>query len=185
MWKWVRYVRDNLAGQSPTNKLVMFCLASRADDDGQCYPSVPQIATDSGLSARSVYRALSDLIVSGEIRKTGRTIRIMGGGDIPYEDCAERPEDSPPQEEKRDAPTMEDAVKVCMESGASMEQAKKFWRYNQARGWKKLNGKTGMSLPDLAKAWTDRWERNSPGDYERERMRRRDVKWAAGSASGR
>lgn len=54
----------------PAAKLVLFILAEHAHDDGSnTYPSVARIARDTGLSKRSVRRALKFLDGTGIIMK--------------------------------------------------------------------------------------------------------------------
>ena len=60
---WTRYlfaVRD-LNIDDPNAKLILYALASRADDNGYCYPSVNRIARDTALSRRTVQRRLAAL----------------------------------------------------------------------------------------------------------------------------
>ena len=65
------------------------------------------------------------------------------------------------------------AAKTCWEVGASNEQAYKFWRYNQTRGWPLL---ATMELVDVARRWRDRWQREHPDAYQHEQDIRREAK---------
>src|SRR5262245_7498012 len=55
-----------------TLKLVLFVLANRANDQGECFPSLSRISKDSSLSRASVARALKQLEFLGVIRRTKR-----------------------------------------------------------------------------------------------------------------
>ena len=56
----VHAVRD-ISGLTPTQKSVLYALASRANADQQCWPALRTIAADSGASPASVKRALISL----------------------------------------------------------------------------------------------------------------------------
>lgn len=73
-----------------------------------------------------------------------------------------------------DRPTVAkiDAVKTCYNFGASKDEAEKFWRYNEAKGWPLL--KT-MTLADIARRWIDEWQRKEPESYAYEVERRRQA----------
>ena len=57
------------------------------------------------------------------------------------------------------------AARTCWEIGVSNEEAYKFWRYNQVRGWPLL---ATMELVDIARRWRDTWQREHPVEFERE-----------------
>ena len=61
-------VRD-LRGVTAPEKLVLFVLATRADAKGRCVPSYRRLAKDTGLSRRTVMRAMAGL---RELRKPRR-----------------------------------------------------------------------------------------------------------------
>lgn len=65
-----------------------------------------------------------------------------------------------------------EAAKICYSLGASKEEAFKFWRYNEAKGWPLLDT---MPLPDIAKRWIDEWQRREPESYAYEVNRRREA----------
>ena len=65
------------------------------------------------------------------------------------------------------------ASKTCWDVGASNEQAYKFWRYNQTRGWPLL---ATMELVDIARRWRDRWQREHPDEYDHEQDIRRKAR---------
>ena len=67
------------------------------------------------------------------------------------------------------------AAKTCWEVGVSNEEAYKFWRYNQTRGWPLL---ATMQLVDVARRWRDKWMREDPGGYEHEQEIRREARRA-------
>jgi Helix-turn-helix domain len=86
----VVYVRDYCQDIPPTPRLVLYALASRAGDDWQYQCSQAQLARDTGLSVRTVRRAVEDLVaaryltVVPELRKRGRpteafTYRFVSG----------------------------------------------------------------------------------------------------------
>jgi hypothetical protein len=52
-----------------TEKHVLLVLATRGDAKGQCSPGIPRIALDTGLSERSVHRALVALEAAGHITR--------------------------------------------------------------------------------------------------------------------
>ena len=74
----VVYVRDHCKEIPPVPRLVLYALASRAGDDWQYQCSQQQLAHDTGLSVRTIRRAVEELITSRyltvepEIRKRGR-----------------------------------------------------------------------------------------------------------------
>lgn len=57
---------------SATCKLVLVCLADRADDDGACFPSLRDIQARTGLSERAVRNALADMERAGVMRRDMR-----------------------------------------------------------------------------------------------------------------
>ena len=65
-----------------------------------------------------------------------------------------------------------EAAKICYSLGASKEEAFKFWRYNEAKGWPLLDT---MTLLDIAKRWIDEWQRREPESYAYEVNRRREA----------
>lgn len=56
------------------DRLVLLALANHADAAWCCFPSVPQIAVEAGVSERSVYRSIASLELLGELEKAA------GGG---------------------------------------------------------------------------------------------------------
>lgn len=62
---------------------------------------------------------------------------------------------------------------TCWRTGCSNEEAHKFWRYNQSRGWPLLA--SGMSLLDIALRWRDTWSAMDPEGYRYERERRQSA----------
>jgi predicted transcriptional regulator len=59
-------------------KQIMFYLINRANAEGTCFPSVNTIASDCGISARTVQRTMSVLLKEGFIKKDSR-FREKGG----------------------------------------------------------------------------------------------------------
>lgn len=92
---------------SPTRKAVLFDLADRANDSGECYPSVARIANDTELSERAVRDALRALEAAGLIRSSARsgtstiytlTLRTpAGGADLPRQDVPPTPAPAAPK----------------------------------------------------------------------------------------
>jgi len=64
-WQHIELVRE-LALQ-PTSKLILFALASRADDDGRCWPSIRKLCQDTGLARRTVQLHLGQLAGCGAV----------------------------------------------------------------------------------------------------------------------
>lgn len=62
----------NLQGISPTDKHVLLNLADFADEVGSCYPSRKTIARRTGLSTRTVERALESLQTQGLLAASAR-----------------------------------------------------------------------------------------------------------------
>jgi DNA-binding MarR family transcriptional regulator len=59
---------------SPSEKFVLFALANRADTKEICFPSIARIASDTGLSERTISRSLKTLEQKTWIKKiTGHT----------------------------------------------------------------------------------------------------------------
>ncbi|MGV8147315.1 MAG: helix-turn-helix domain-containing protein [Alkaliphilus sp.] len=52
--------------------LVVFYLINRANKEMTCYPGVKTIATECNMSARTVQRALNDLVQAGFLKKESR-----------------------------------------------------------------------------------------------------------------
>lgn len=61
----------------PTSKLVLLALASHADEEGRCWPSVSRLASMTGLSERAVTKSLAAL------EHTGLFTRERGNGRNP------------------------------------------------------------------------------------------------------
>lgn len=68
-WAWDQHT-------TPTEKLVLVCLADHANDSGYCFPSIPGVVEKTGLSKSSVIRSLETLetcgLISRERSKGGR-----------------------------------------------------------------------------------------------------------------
>lgn len=60
---------------TPTQKLVLLALCDCANDQGECYPSVPHLEEKTSLSERSVQGAVRDLEVCGVLRRHMRSGR--------------------------------------------------------------------------------------------------------------
>jgi DNA-binding transcriptional MocR family regulator len=75
-WQHIELVRD-LALQ-PTSKLILFALATRADDGGRCWPSIRKLCQDTGLARRTVQLHLGQLAASGAVVREARSGRANG-----------------------------------------------------------------------------------------------------------
>ena len=53
-------------------KAILFALASRANDGGECWPSLRKLCSDSGLARRTVQINLQQLIEAGLVGRTAR-----------------------------------------------------------------------------------------------------------------
>lgn len=53
-------------------KTVMFYLVNRSNKELTCFPAIPTIARETGLSERTVQRALKELVEEGFVKKTPR-----------------------------------------------------------------------------------------------------------------
>ena len=70
-WKFDEALASS--AMSPKSRHVGMVLARRARrENGRCWPSVPLIAADTGLSERSVFRALDELKRKGFLTAYGR-----------------------------------------------------------------------------------------------------------------
>jgi DNA-binding MarR family transcriptional regulator len=65
---------------TPTQKLILICLANHAGPDGTCWPSQSVISEYTELSRETIYRNLSDLEKRGLIRSIHR--RDQSGRDL-------------------------------------------------------------------------------------------------------
>ena len=72
-WAWAQPLKGN-------RLLVLLNLAERANEDGQCYPSIARITQDTGLNRKTVIAALQDLEAAGLIckrKETGTSTRYL------------------------------------------------------------------------------------------------------------
>lgn len=60
------------SGLDTRERAVLTALVMRADERGQCWPSLSRIAADTGLGRRTVMRALNELAAGGWVRRTRR-----------------------------------------------------------------------------------------------------------------
>lgn len=65
---------------SPTQKLILICLADQAGPNGTCWSSQSTVSEYSGLSRETINRNLSDLEKRGLIQSIHR--RDQAGGEI-------------------------------------------------------------------------------------------------------
>lgn len=75
-WHHIELVRD--LALRPTSKLILFALATRADDEGRCWPSIRKICQDTGLARRTVPLHLDQLAASGAVVREARSGRANG-----------------------------------------------------------------------------------------------------------
>lgn len=60
----------------PTNeKFLLVMMANYADANGRCWPSVQTLTDDTGMSRRSVQRAIKELVKRGFVKVETRTYR--------------------------------------------------------------------------------------------------------------
>lgn len=59
-------------GISPTQKLILICLANHAGPDGRCWPAQETLSEYSGLARQTINRTLSDLEQGGFIQSSRR-----------------------------------------------------------------------------------------------------------------
>jgi hypothetical protein len=69
-WQHVALVRELRV--PAVSKLLLYALASRADNSDRCWPSVRRICVDTGLSRRAVQLHLARLIASGIVVRESR-----------------------------------------------------------------------------------------------------------------
>lgn len=77
--KWIIHARERVDIVGST-RAVLYALASRADQSGAAWPSVAQLALDSGVARRTALRCLRELELAGLIvveRTNGRASRYM------------------------------------------------------------------------------------------------------------
>ena len=73
-FKHIAHVRDHSKTKGPT-RLLLLTIATRTDDDGFAYPSLSCLAKDTGMTIRSVRRALAQ-IPADEIAITSQSGKI-------------------------------------------------------------------------------------------------------------
>jgi len=66
---WALRLVENI---TPTQKLILICLANHADPDGVCWPSQTVVSRYSGLSRDAVNRNIRDLEAIGLIASERR-----------------------------------------------------------------------------------------------------------------
>ena len=54
---------------------VYLYLRERSNKDGTCFPSIPTVSRDTGLSEATVKRAIQDLVAAGGLQKEPRLRR--------------------------------------------------------------------------------------------------------------
>lgn len=59
-YKHINHVRDHSLTRGPA-RLLLLTIATRTDDEGYAYPSLPCLAKDTGMTIRSVRRALTQI----------------------------------------------------------------------------------------------------------------------------
>ena len=66
------FYQDKLPSRTVT---VYLYLRKRSNKDGNCFPSIPTVSRDTGLSEATVKRAIGDLIAAGWLQKEPRLRR--------------------------------------------------------------------------------------------------------------
>ena len=69
-WQHIHLIRD--LELPALQKLVLFALASRADEAGDCWPSIQRLRTDTGLAHRTVQYHLNTLVRRGLVIRDER-----------------------------------------------------------------------------------------------------------------
>lgn len=64
---------------TPTQRLVLLCLADYANQDDQAWPKPATIAKRTGLGVASVYRATSQLVESGHLERDDKVLTLRIG----------------------------------------------------------------------------------------------------------
>ena len=72
-WGHVELVRE--LRLPPTTKLILFALASRANKEDQCWPSIGKLCADTGLQRRTVQLHLARLVKQGVVVRETRSGR--------------------------------------------------------------------------------------------------------------
>lgn len=84
--------KDQLSGLDPQTQTLYMWLNSYANDDGECFPSIQKLSVNCGMSERTIYRRLEELVEKGLVRKQNQyvdnrqttnlyTMELMGEGD--------------------------------------------------------------------------------------------------------
>ena len=66
------FYQDKLPSRAVT---VYLYLRERSNKDGTCFPSIPTVSRDTGLSEATVKRAIGDLVAAGWLQKEPRLRR--------------------------------------------------------------------------------------------------------------
>ena len=64
---------------TPSEKLILICLANRADRNGECYPAASTLAIDTGYSKRTIHRSLASLARKKAISSKAKFIQCQKG----------------------------------------------------------------------------------------------------------
>ena len=172
-------------------KLVLISLANRADNNGECYPSLARIADDCETSESSVKRKLIVLEALGLITRLNRTVDGMKTSNLyRIKDRSERPMDrsegaegrvtvtsgvrserpikhpiETPKETIRGGrfapPTVSEVSDYFSERGADPAEAERFVDFYESKGW--LVGKAKMKCWKAAvRNWVSRNRTEKP-----------------------
>jgi hypothetical protein len=172
-------------------KLVLISLANRADNNGECYPSLSRIAGDCETSESSVKRKLIVLEALGLITRLNRTVDGMKTSNLyRIKDRSERPMDRSegaegrvtvtpgvrserpikhPVETPKETiskgrfapPTVSEASDYFSERGADPAEAERFVDFYESKGW--LVGKSKMKCwKSAVRNWIRRNQSEKP-----------------------
>ncbi|WP_084295468.1 helix-turn-helix domain-containing protein [Desulfitibacter alkalitolerans] len=94
--------------------LVVFYLVNRANKEFTCFPAVKTIAKDCNMSARTVQRAINDLIDAGYVKKDYR-FRENGGQSSNLYTLVLNPDDGNEDEQKQPPSTLEKPLEETKE----------------------------------------------------------------------
>lgn len=108
MWPQVRWVRDAITGQSALEMLLLYALAARSDDAGQCRLNIPQIEKDTGLAKQTIYYALCSLKEKGILYRKGMSVVF----NCPREDLAQEADRAVKGEHEAEKEDAQDAARL-------------------------------------------------------------------------
>jgi hypothetical protein len=94
----------------PMQKLVLVAMADNANDEGECWPSVPYLARKTGAGTRTVQRAIIALDENGHLTRIEEPGKVCHyrihprQSDTPQGEKRGRQDDTPPPSDSRSTP---------------------------------------------------------------------------------